>query len=300
MKIREKQIDVQDSFNMGSNLVQNVLDPISAQDAATKAYVDAVVQGLNPKDSVKYSTVSGENIDLSTGGLSGITIDGATPSLTTDDRILVKNQTLPAQNGIYLAKAGTWVRALDANTWTELVAAFTFVEQGTTMADTGWVCTADQGGTLETTAVAFTQFSAAGSYTTDGEGIEVTASVFSLELDGDSLSKSASGLKSATHLEEQFSSLTPTASPTVDHDTGVAITNTPAGDCDVTVQVNGVTETVSYGAKTGSFWFEPSGGGAARAQVDIIATDEVWFSPSNAGYDLESTDTIVLIYSHIN
>jgi len=299
MKIREKQIEVLDTFNMGNQLVSNVLDPVSAQDVATKAYVDAVAQGLNPKDSVAYATATGENLNLTLGGLSQ-TIDGAVRALTSDDRILVKNQTDAKQNGIYLAKAGTWVRSADADTWAKLIASFVFIEMGDTQADTGWVCTIDPGGSIGVNNITFTQFSGAGSYTADEQGLTLSTTQFSLVLDGDSLSKSGSGLKSATHAEEQFTGLTPTAgSPVVDHTTGVAITYTPAGNCDVTVQVNGVTETISYGAKTGSFYFSGDGGATARAQADIVATDVLWFAPANAGYSLEAADVIVLMYSHI-
>jgi hypothetical protein len=299
MKIREKQIEVLDTFNMGNNYVSNLLDPVNAQDAATKSYVDAMVQGLNPKSSVLYTTVALENVNIAVGGLTQ-TLDGAVRTLNTDDRILLKNQTDNKQNGIYLAKAGTWVRSLDASTWAELISAFTFVEEGATLADTGWVCTIDAGGSLGIDPITFTQFSAAGSYTTDNQGIQVLTQQFSLVLDGDSLSKSGSGLKGATHTEEQYTTLTPTAgSPIVNHTTGVTIAYTPAGNCDVTVQLNGVTESISYGVKTGSFFFSGDGGVTAKAQADIVAGDTLWFNPIAAGYSLEATDTIGLLYSHI-
>ena len=299
MKIREKQIQVLDSFDMGSNLVQNVLDPVNPQDAATKAYVESVMQGLRPKNSVLYASVATNNINIGVGGLTQ-TLDGGSRVLASNTRILLKNQTLPKENGIYLAKAGAWVRALDADTWDKLIAAFTFVEEGDSIADTGWVCTIDPGGSLGTDPITWTQFSAAGAYTADGNGIELNSGVFSIELDGDSMYKSSGGLKSGTHAEEQFTSLTPTVgSPLVNHSTGVAITYTPAGKCDVTVQLNGVTEQISYGTKTGSFFFSGDGGATARAQNAIVASDVLWFNPIAAGYLLEASDTVVLIYSHI-
>lgn len=130
-------------------------EPTNAQDAATKNYVDSVAQGLAPKQSVRAATTA--NI----ASLSGaITIDGV--SLVAGDRVLVKDQSTPAQNGIYVVAAGAWARAADANAWAELVSAFVFVEQGTTNADNGFICTVDQGGTLGTTAVTFAQFSGAG------------------------------------------------------------------------------------------------------------------------------------------
>ena len=104
------------------------------------------------------------------------TIDGIT---TSASRVLVKNQTVSSQNGIYVSSATAWARATDADTWNELISAYVFVEEGTTQADTGWVCTVDPGGTLGVTAVTWAQFSGAGSYTA-GTGLTLTGTVFSL------------------------------------------------------------------------------------------------------------------------
>ena len=111
--------------------------PSSNTDIANKAYVDSVAQGLNVKQAVLYGTTA--NISLS--GLATQVGGEWTSALTAGDRILVKSQTTQADNGIYVAAAGSWTRATDADTWNELVSAFTFVEQGSTLADTGWVCT---------------------------------------------------------------------------------------------------------------------------------------------------------------
>ena len=76
------------------------------------------------------------------------------------------------------ASAG-WTRTADADTWNELVSAFVFVQQGATLGDTGWVCTVDPGGTLGVTAVTWSQFSGAGTYTA-GTGLTLTGTQFSL------------------------------------------------------------------------------------------------------------------------
>lgn len=158
-------------YGFGGYKITNLADPTSDQDAATKYYVDSVAQGLDVKASVKAATTA--NITLS----GAQTIDGV--SIVAGDRVLVKNQTAAAQNGIYVAASGAWARSSDADTWAELVSAYVFVEEGSTYADTGWVCTVNQGGTLGTTAVTWTQFSGAGTYLA-GTGLTLSGNTFSI------------------------------------------------------------------------------------------------------------------------
>jgi len=149
--------------------------PVGDTDIANKAYVDSVAQGLDIKASCVYSTTG--NITLS--GL-GTQAGGDWPStLTAGDRILVKNQGSSQFNGIYVAAAGTWARSADMNVWAEVPSAFTFIQTGTTLADTGWVCTANKGGTIDVTAMPWSQFSGAGSYLA-GTGLTLTGNTFSI------------------------------------------------------------------------------------------------------------------------
>lgn len=154
----------------------NAIDPTSAQDVATKNYVDNVAQGLSPKTSVRAKT-TGSNITLA--GSAPNTLDGVT--LVVGDRILVTDQTAPAQNGIYTVTTlgtganGTWTRATDMDSWTEVPGASTWVNEGTTYGDTGWVSTSDSGGTLGTTAINWTQNSGLGGVTA-GAGLTKTGS----------------------------------------------------------------------------------------------------------------------------
>lgn len=141
--------------SLNSRKITGLADPDSAQDAATKSYVDATKQGLDVKDSVRVATTA--NITLS----GTQTIDGI--SVIAGDRVLVKNQTTASANGIYVAAAGAWSRANDFDASGKVTSgAFTFVEVGTAGADSGFVLTTDGAITLGTTALAFTQFSGAG------------------------------------------------------------------------------------------------------------------------------------------
>lgn len=146
-------------------------DPVSALQLATKQYVDAVAQGLDPKASCLAATT------VSITLVGGQVIDGVT--VVAGDRVLVKNQSSAAANGIYIVQTTVWTRAPDMDSWAKVPGAFTFVEQGTTWADTGWVCTSDAGGTIGTTPITFVQFAGVGTYTA-GTGLTLTGTQFSI------------------------------------------------------------------------------------------------------------------------
>ena len=151
-------------------------DPSTALEAATKQYVDSVAQGLDVKASVKAATTA--NGTLASDFDNGSVIDGVT--LSTGDRILIKNQSTATENGIYIvAASGTPTRSSDMNEGSEFPSAFTFVEQGTTNGDTGWVCT-NNSVTIGSTNITFSQFSGAGSYLA-GNGLSLAGSTFSID-----------------------------------------------------------------------------------------------------------------------
>jgi hypothetical protein len=149
--------------------------PSADTDIANKGYVDSVAQGLDVKASCVYTTTG--NITLS--GLATQVGGDWASSLTVGDRILVKNQSSSQFNGIYIASSTTWARSSDMNVWSEVPSAFTFIESGTTLADTGWVSTANQSGTIDVTAMPWSQFSGAGSYLA-GTGLTLTGNTFSI------------------------------------------------------------------------------------------------------------------------
>jgi len=145
--------------------------PANPTDLVNKNYVDMFVQGYAIKAECQVASTG--NLTLS--GLQ--TIDGYTTLV--GDRVLVKNQTTQAQNGIYVAASGAWARSSDANTWNSLISAFTFIQNGSTQANSGWVCTISTGGTLGTTPVTWSQLANAASYFA-GTGLTLSSYTFSI------------------------------------------------------------------------------------------------------------------------
>ena len=181
-------------LNMGGYKLASLGTPTVSTDAATKQYVDDVAQGLNIHAASYAATTANLNATYS-NGTSGVgatltnagtqaafTTDGTTPSV--NDRILVRLQTNLAHNGIYtLTTVGSgstnWVltRATDFDTPTEIAGGdFTFVDNGSTLANTGWV-NVDEVNTVGTDPIEFQQFSGAGTYTASN-GVLLTGTNF--------------------------------------------------------------------------------------------------------------------------
>jgi hypothetical protein len=201
--------------SMGSNQLTNVADPLAAQDAATKAYVDGLLDGRSWKQPARVASTA--NIDLAVAA-DPSPVDGVT--LANGDRVLLKNQTTPAQNGIYVAVDAddptTWVRASDANTGLELESAAVFVAEGTVSNNFQFAQTADSI-TLGTTALVWVVTSAnsfsghdmisltGGQISVDlasDAGLESSnpgnsAGQLRVKLDGSTLARSSSGTKVA-------------------------------------------------------------------------------------------------------
>ena len=167
------------SFSMNSQKITNLGTPEQATDAATKAYVDSATQGLNILESVRVATST--NIDLSTDLEATDQIDGV--SLVAGDRVLVRSQTDPSENGIYVVQSsGAAVRATDFDSTLEVNGGeFVFVSSGTVYQNTGWVQTLTPA-TIGTDPIEFTQFSGAGTYLA-GYGLELTGTTFSVDSD---------------------------------------------------------------------------------------------------------------------
>ncbi len=173
------------AVSMNSNKITNLSDPTSAQDAATKAYVDAARSGLDVKASCRVSTTA--NITLS----GTQTIDGV--AVIAGDRVLVKNQTTGANNGIYDVAAGSWTRSSDSDTSTEFNSgSFTFVEEGTTNGGRGYVLTTANPITLGSTSLTFTMFSSSGTITA-GTALSFSGTTLNVGTDGTSITTDGSG-----------------------------------------------------------------------------------------------------------
>ena len=161
-----------------------------ATSLVSKEYVDAVKVGLDFKDSVRVATTA--NISLSSAPAA---IDGVT--LSSDDRVLVKNQSTGSQNGlcVFNGSGSAMTRATDADANAEVTSGmFTFVTEGTVNADSGFVLTTDGSITVGTTALAFAQFSGAGQITA-GAAMTKTGNTLDVAVDGQSLEVSSDALR---------------------------------------------------------------------------------------------------------
>ena len=181
--------------SVSSKRILDLAEPTASTDAATKQYVDDLAQGLaiqapciagtpGTLTSITGGTITYDNgtagvgATLTTSSGTFNTLDGI--SISTDDRVLVKNEATTANNGIYVKTSATILtRADDFNTPVEMAGGdFVFIQQGTTLNDTGFVMT-DPVTTIGTDPATFVQFSGAGSFLA-GAGLTLTGSTFSI------------------------------------------------------------------------------------------------------------------------
>ena len=151
--------------------------PSNATDASTKGYVDALKQALDIKDSVRVASTA--NIAVASALVDLSVIDGVT--VATGNRVLLKNQTATAENGIWVVVAsGAASRSTDADISTEVTTGlYTFVSEGTASAGTGFVLTTADPITLGATGLTFTAFSGAGQVIA-GNGLSESGNTLSI------------------------------------------------------------------------------------------------------------------------
>ena len=274
------------TVDLNSSRITSVSDPTGAQDAATKAYVDATKSGLDVKDSVRIGTTAALSTSTYSNGSSGvgatITCDsnegindsdglGQSVTLIATNRVLVMNQGTAAQNGIYTVTtvgSGTaaWVltRATDSDTASEITGGtFTFVEEGTN-ADNGYVFTHDGSPTMGSTSLSVSQFSGAGQITA-GAGMTKSGNTLNVIGTADKITVAADAVTIATGYIGQSSITT----------LGTITTGTwQATDVGVAYGGTGVSTFTSNGVLYGN--------GSGDLQVTAAGTD-TYFLYSNNG-----------------
>ena len=231
----------------GSNKITGLATPTADADAATKAYVDSATAGLNVHENVVAATVS--NVNINNGLENGDVVDGVT--LATGNRVLVKNQNTAADNGIYIVQNnGAAVRATDYDAAGEVDAGdFIFVQSGTVNGKTGWVQT-NTITTVGTDAIAFTQFSGAGTYSA-GTGLTLTGTTFSIN-----------------------------TATTVDLSTAQTLTNKTIDGANNTLTVRLANDISGFGTGVATFLATPSSANLASAITDETGSGSLVFGTS--------------------
>lgn len=165
---------VMNGLDLSSTQIHNVADPSVSTDAATKNYVDNLVNGLNWHQHVRVASTA--NVTVSSPGTS---IDGVT--LNNGDRVLLKNQTTGSENGIYTfnGSASAMTRTTDGAQGNLTANSTAYVAEGTTNADTAWTVTTNDPITVGTTALAFAQVGGGTTYTA-GNGISISSNTISV------------------------------------------------------------------------------------------------------------------------
>lgn len=180
----QQKLRISDVINMQNNKITNVANPIDSKDAANKEYVDLVKQGLYVKDSVRVATTM--PVDINNDLEAGKPVD--TYVLSQGDRILVKDQLDPVENGLYIIQTfGIPLRSSDFQSGTNAAGTFVFVQEGNLNKSLGWICNSSPGtDTIGTDPLNFTQFTGLG-YVDAGDGLSKNFNQLNVNVDNSSL-----------------------------------------------------------------------------------------------------------------
>lgn len=121
------------NVGMAGFRLTDLAPPVNPNDAVNLAYMDFLLQGLQPKESCRVATLNSSHLYTGFGPIDGIT-------LVEGDRVLANNDNAHMEkNGIWIAHSGAWTRSPDADTGPELERAYVTVREGTINAGTSWV-----------------------------------------------------------------------------------------------------------------------------------------------------------------
>jgi len=289
------KVDANDRIVLAS-LPQAAGTPSAATDLVNKAYLDSVQEGLKPKEAVRAASTA--NLTLA----NEQTVDDI--ALVAGNRVLVKNQTAPEENGIYIVvDAGSWTRSLDFDSLTpidEINGAYVAVQEGTEnfgklFVQSGTVTT------LDTSPINFVFYNSIALITGgdgisfvantisvdhDGEGLTFVANQLALELDGATLSKSASGLKVAD------AGITDVQLAT-DSVTKIKIADDAVGEAELDLaEVDADTFVLSAG-------YAPATGTVTIGDSIEVAIEKIVFNQNNAVSPTAQKETFTLIAGDI-
>jgi hypothetical protein len=264
--------------------------PTDPDHAATKSYVDAARSGLDVKASVRAATTA--PINLASDLEAGDTLD-TNVTLVAGDRVLVKDQSTASENGIYVVQAsGAAVRATDFDSNAEVTpGAFTFVEEGTLNADSGWVLTTNGTINVGVTGLTWALFSVAGSIFA-GDGLTKTGNTLNVIGTTDRISVSADAVDIASTYVGQASITTlGTITTGVWNGTDVAVTDGGTGS---STESGARTNLASAAAEaTGRTTSTPA---LARTAKQGCAASSTGVSTTTVTHNFGTTDVNVQIY----
>ena len=268
----------------------SVATPSADGHAATKGYVDSARSGLDVKQSVRVATTAAINLSLDLE--AGDVVDGVT--LVAGDRVLVKNQGTASENGIYVAvasSAGAASRATDADSNTEVTAGmFTFVEEGTVNADSGFVLTTDGPITLGSTSLVFVQFSGAGQITA-GAGLTKSGNTLDVVGTADRITVNADSVDIAsTYVGQSTITTLGTITTGVWNGTDIAVTEGGTGASDAT------TARTNLGIKTTGGAATTTAATLARVAAQGNTAHSSGTSTTAVVHNFNTTDVIVQVY----